>query len=55
MSQLDALVIGAGFAGATVARKLAEAGKQVLVVERRDHIGGNAYDCLDDEFFFFNY
>jgi len=49
MSQLDALVIGAGFAGATVARKLAEAGKQVLVVERRDHIGGNAYDCLDDE------
>ena len=49
MSQLDALVIGAGFAGATVARKLAEAGKQVLVLERRDHIGGNAYDCLDDE------
>lgn len=49
MSQLDALVIGAGFAGATVARKLAEAGKKVLVVERREHIGGNAYDCLDDE------
>ncbi len=49
MAQHDALVIGAGFAGATVARKLAEAGKNVLVVERRDHIGGNAYDCLDDE------
>ena len=49
MAQHDALVIGAGFAGATVARKLAEAGKNVLVVERRDHIGGNAYDCLNEE------
>lgn len=49
MAQCDALVIGAGFAGATVARKLAEAGKKVLVVERRDHVGGNAYDCLDEE------
>lgn len=44
----DALVIGAGFAGAVCARELAErGGKQVLVLERRDHIGGNAYDCLD--------
>ena len=49
MAQLNALVIGAGFAGATVARKLAEGGKHVLVVERRDHIGGNAYDCYDAE------
>lgn len=49
MAQRDALVIGAGFAGATVARQLAQAGKNVLVVERRDHIGGNAYDCLDEE------
>ena len=45
----DALVIGAGFAGAVCARELAErGGKRVLVLERRDHIGGNAYDCLDD-------
>ena len=44
----DALIIGAGFAGAVCARELAErGGKQVLVLERRDHIGGNAYDCLD--------
>ena len=44
----DALVVGAGFAGAVTARELAERGNlRVLVLERRDHIGGNAYDCLD--------
>ncbi len=46
--QFDALVIGAGFAGAVCARELAErGGKRVLVLERRSHVGGNAYDCLD--------
>ena len=44
----DCLVIGAGMAGAICARELAErGGKKVLVLERRDHVGGNAYDCLD--------
>ena len=44
----DALVVGAGYAGAVCARELAErGGKRVLVLERRDHIGGNAYDCPD--------
>ncbi|MBR2934442.1 MAG: UDP-galactopyranose mutase [Oscillospiraceae bacterium] len=44
----DALIIGAGFAGAVCARELAErGGKRVLVLERRDHVGGNAYDRLD--------
>ena len=47
MAHYDALIIGAGFAGAVTARQLAEAGRRVLVLERRDHIGGNAYDRLD--------
>ncbi|MHA3059180.1 UDP-galactopyranose mutase [Acinetobacter sp. ANC 4636] len=41
------LIVGAGFAGAVSARELAEAGHRVLVVDRRDHIGGNAYDVKD--------
>lgn len=45
----DVIVIGAGFAGSVVARELAErAGKRVAIIEQRDHIGGNAYDRLDD-------
>ena len=47
LAHYDALIIGAGFAGAVTARQLAEAGRRVLVLERRDHIGGNAYDRLD--------
>lgn len=44
----DCLVIGAGYAGSVSARELAErGGKKVLVLERRDHVGGNAYDCPD--------
>ncbi len=45
----DCIIVGAGIAGATVARKLAEeSNKKVLVLERRSHIGGNCYDKLDD-------
>ena len=44
----DVLILGAGYAGAVAARRLAEdGGKKVLVLERRNHVGGNAYDCLD--------
>lgn len=41
------LIVGAGFAGAVYARTLAEAGFAVHVIDRRDHIGGNAYDFVD--------
>ena len=41
------LVVGAGFAGSVSARVLAEAGHRVHVVERRDHVGGNAFDTAD--------
>jgi UDP-galactopyranose mutase len=45
--KVDYLIVGAGFTGATLAERLASAGKRVLVVDRRDHIGGNAYDEYD--------
>ena len=39
----DYLVVGAGLYGATVARQLTDAGKTVLVIDKRDHIAGNVY------------
>jgi UDP-galactopyranose mutase len=39
----DYLVVGAGLFGAVFAREMTEAGKKVLVVDRRRHIGGNCY------------
>ncbi|SMQ93915.1 UDP-galactopyranose mutase [Xanthomonas fragariae] len=45
----DYLIVGAGFAGSVLAERLATGlGKRVLVVDRRPHIGGNAYDFHDD-------
>ena len=44
----DWLVVGAGFAGAVMAERLArDAGKRVLVIDRREHIAGNAFDHED--------
>jgi UDP-galactopyranose mutase len=46
----DYLIVGAGFAGSVVAERLAtQANKKVLIVEKRDHIGGNAYDYYNDD------
>ncbi|MCR5301073.1 MAG: UDP-galactopyranose mutase [Lachnospiraceae bacterium] len=39
----DHLIVGAGLYGAVFARKMADAGKKVLVIDRRSHIGGNIY------------
>ena len=44
----DVIVIGSGFAGATVANILAQKGQKVLVIDKRDHIGGNAFDFKED-------
>jgi UDP-galactopyranose mutase len=43
----NALIVGAGLTGATIARRLAEAGYSVLVIDLRDVIGGNIYDEVD--------
>ncbi|MGI8694414.1 MAG: UDP-galactopyranose mutase [Geodermatophilaceae bacterium] len=46
----DLVVVGAGFFGLTVAERVAtELDKRVLVLDRRDHIGGNAFSEIDDE------
>lgn len=46
----DYLVVGAGFAGSVLAERLANVSeKKVLVVDQRDHIGGNAYDYFNKD------
>src|ERR1700736_704650 len=46
---VDTLVVGAGYAGAIMAERLAsQCGHSVLVIDRRDHIAGNAYDHVDE-------
>ncbi|MCD6076806.1 MAG: glf [Ramlibacter sp.] len=48
-AQFDYLIVGAGFAGSVLAERLAnELGMRVLIVDKRPHIGGNAYDRYDD-------
>ncbi|MBA2772204.1 MAG: UDP-galactopyranose mutase [Sphingomonas sp.] len=45
----DYLVIGAGFAGSVISERLAsQHGARVLLIDRRNHVGGNAYDELDE-------
>lgn len=44
----DYLIVGAGLSGSVFARLLAEKGEKVLVIDKRNHIGGNCYDYYDD-------
>jgi UDP-galactopyranose mutase len=45
----DYLIVGAGFAGSVLAERLARVmNRKVLLVDRRSHIGGNAYDCYNE-------
>ncbi len=46
--RFDCVVVGAGLAGSTAARLLAESGKKVLIVEKLNHIAGHAYDEFDE-------
>lgn len=46
-SSTDFLIIGAGFSGLVIAERLAAAGWKCVVVDRRAHLGGNAYDRID--------
>lgn len=45
---MSILIVGAGFAGAVYARTLADHGFRVTVIDSRDHVGGNAFDYVDD-------
>ncbi len=47
--ECDFLIVGCGFAGAVLAERIASVlGKRVLLIDRREHVGGNAFDCCDD-------
>jgi len=43
------LVVGAGISGAVIAERYAAKGEKVIVIDKRDHIGGNCYDYEDEE------
>ncbi len=48
MKNIDILIIGAGISGAVLAERYANAGKKVLILEKRDHIAGNCFDYIDE-------
>ncbi|MCL2788960.1 MAG: FAD-dependent oxidoreductase, partial [Micrococcales bacterium] len=47
MADTDLVIVGAGLFGLTVAERAAAAGRNVVVIERRDHIGGNCFSTVD--------
>jgi UDP-galactopyranose mutase len=48
MNDYDFLIVGAGFSGAVLAERLNSIDKKVLVIEKRNHLGGNSYDYYDE-------
>lgn len=48
ISSIDFLIVGAGFSGLVTAERLTNAGFRCVVIDQRDHLGGNAYDCYDE-------
>ncbi len=47
LEKADIVIVGAGFYGATLAERIASAGRRVLLLDKRSHIGGNAYTYVD--------
>ena len=45
----DYLIVGAGFSGSVLAERLANIGKKILLIDKRNHIGGNAYDYYNND------
>jgi UDP-galactopyranose mutase len=45
----DILIVGCGLSGAVMAERLASRGHKVVIIDKRDHIGGNVYDYIDEE------
>ncbi|MDV6167204.1 UDP-galactopyranose mutase [Flavobacterium sp. DG1-102-2] len=48
MTNAEIVIIGAGISGAVLAEQYANAGKRVLIIEKRNHIAGNCYDYIDE-------
>ena len=48
MRNVDYLVVGSGLTGGVIARALVDAGRDVLIVDRREHVGGNVHDHVHD-------
>jgi UDP-galactopyranose mutase len=44
----NVLIVGCGFSGSVIARKLAEAGYNITIIDKRNHIGGNCYDFVNE-------